>query len=145
MLEFSEIVADAQTLDGVVELPFALRQKSRFRCALPDGTDVGVFLQRGTILRHGDCLTGGHGQVIRVDAKSETVSRVSHQSTLLLSRAAYHLGNRHVALQLGDGWLQYLHDHVLDDMCRQMGLKVTQQSEPFEPESGAYHGGHHHG
>ena len=130
---------------AMLTLPFELRQKSRLRTRLDSGEDVGLFLPRGTVLRHGDRLRATDGRVIEVRAAPETVSTARTDDPLLLARAAYHLGNRHIALQLGPGWLRYLHDHVLDSMVRELGLTVIGEQAPFEPEAGAYGGGHHHG
>ena len=95
---------------------------------------------RGQILRGGDLLLADDGRVIEVAAATETVSTVhSARCRVQLARAAYHLGNRHVALQIGDGWLRYRHDHVLDEMVQGLGLTVTVEQAPFEPEAGAYH------
>ena len=86
--------------------------------------------------------TGGlratSGLVVEVRAAPEAVSTARADDALLLARAAYHLGNRHVALQLGPGWLRYPHDHVLDNMARELGLTVNREQAPFEPEAGAY-------
>ncbi|TVP81663.1 urease accessory protein UreE [Thioalkalivibrio sp.] len=130
----------------VLRLPFETRQKSRFRALLTDGTEVGVMLERGQVLRDGECLCAAAGDVVvRVQAAPEPVSEAHSADALLLLRAGYHLGNRHVPLQLGHGWLRYLHDHVLDEMLRGLGLTVGFKQAPFEPESGAYAaGGHAH-
>jgi urease accessory protein len=119
-------------------LPFETRQRSRFRAVLSDGTQVAVILERGQILRGGEHLCGEDGAPVRVEAAAEPVSEAHCADPLLLARASYHLGNRHVPLQLGPGWLRYLHDHVLDDMVRGLGLNVTFGNAPFEPEAGAY-------
>jgi urease accessory protein len=125
-------------------LPFELRSKSRLRTSLTNGEGVGLFLERGTILRSGDLLLAEDGRVIEVIAAPETVSTVTASDPIVLLRACYHLGNRHVALQVGAGWLRYRHDHVLDDMVRGLGLQVVIEDAPFEPEAGAYGGGHSH-
>jgi urease accessory protein len=125
-------------------LPFDLRSRSRFRAQLASGEEVGVQLTRGQILRGGDRLLMEDGRVVEVCAAPESVSTVRTPDARLLARAAYHLGNRHVALQVGDGWLRYGHDHVLDDMVRGLGAGITVEQAPFEPEAGAYHGGHDH-
>ncbi len=130
---------------ATLTLPFEQRQKSRLRTRLDSGEDVGLFLPRGTVLRHGDRLRAADGRVIEVRAAPESVSTARTDDPLRLARAAYHLGNRHVALQIGPGWLRYLHDHVLDGMARELGLTVIDEQAPFEPEAGAYGGGHHHG
>jgi len=125
-------------------LAFDLRSRSRFRARLASGEEVGVQLTRGQILRGGDRLLTEDGRVVEVRAAPESVSTLRTPDARLLARAAYHLGNRHVALQVGDGWLRYGHDHVLDDMVRGLGAEVTAEQAPFEPEAGAYHGGQEH-
>jgi urease accessory protein len=139
-------VADARLV-----LPFDLRSRSRLRAQLPDGEVVGVMLERGQSLRDGDQLQAEDGRIIEVVAAPETLSTVRCENTWQLARAAYHLGNRHVKLQLGDGWLRYQHDHVLDEMLVGLGLSVSCEQLPFEPEAGAYHqdsgqdsNAHHH-
>lgn len=128
----------------VLTLPYEMRQKTRFKVRLDDGTEVGLFLSRGQILRSGDFLRAEDGQIIRVEAADEKVSTVRHEDMYEIARCAYHLGNRHVALQIGRGWLRYQTDHVLDDMMVGLGLEVISEMAPFEPEGGAY-GGHSHG
>src|SRR5262245_34604330 len=125
-------------------LPFELRQKSRLRARLASGLDVGLFLERGIVLRGGDLLLADDGTVIEVVAALETVSTVRDSDATRLARAGYHLGNRHVPVEIGSGWLRYGHDHVLDDMVSGMGLTVVVEQAPFEPEAGAY-GPHSHG
>jgi urease accessory protein len=126
-------------------LPFSERSKSRLRAVLDNGEEAGLFLERGSILRHGDLLLADDGRVVEVEAAPEAVSTVHTDNGLTLARASYHLGNRHVALQIGPGWLRYCHDHVLDDMLRGFGLTVRVELAPFEPEGGAYvaHSGAH--
>lgn len=119
-------------------LPFSERSRSRLRAMLDNGEEAGLFLERGSILRHGDLLLADDGRVVKVEAAPETVSTVRTDDGLMLARASYHLGNRHVALQIGPGWLRYCHDHVLDDMLRGLGLEVSVELAPFEPEGGAY-------
>jgi len=125
-----------------LSLTLEQRVKARLRVTLDDGREAGLFLERGQALHDGDCLAGEHGERVHVVAAAEPVSTVHANDPLLLTRAAYHLGNRHVALQVGDGWLRYQPDHVLDDMVRGLGLQVESEQAPFEPEPGAY--GHHH-
>lgn len=143
MLKVYEKLPQPQPTDNLLILPFELRQKSRLRAQLSNGIEVGLFLPRGEVLRGGDCIKAEDGTVIKVEAASEQVSKVSHPDALMICRASYHLGNRHVPLQIGDGWLSYQHDHVLDDMVRGLGLTVSLASMAFEPEAGAY-GGHSH-
>jgi urease accessory protein len=141
MLTIVEKLSAPSAFDVHLVLPFQLRTKSRLRTALETGEEVGVVLERGTILRDGDLLRAEDGRVVKVIAAPETVSTVHSTDALALMRAAYHLGNRHVALQIRDHWLRYQHDHVLDDMVCGLGLTVMVEEAPFEPEAGAY-GGH---
>jgi urease accessory protein len=148
MLTISQRLQEPRPADARLVLPFELRSRSRFRAQLVGGEEVGVILARGRILRGGDLLLAADGRVIEVGAAEETVSTVHSAEPRSLARAAYHLGNRHVALQIGAGWLRYSHDHVLDEMLRGLGLSVMVEQAPFEPEAGAYHadgdGGHGH-
>lgn len=125
-------------------LPFELRQKSRFRACLDTGEEVGVVLERGGVLRGGDKLLAADGRVVEIAAAPETVTTVRATDPWQLARAAYHLGNRHVSLQLGPEWLRYPQDHVLDEMVRGLGLATTTEQAPFEPEAGAYGHGQHY-
>lgn len=124
-------------------LPFELRQRSRLRCMLDSGEEAGLILERGTVLRGGDRLQAEDGRIIVVLAAPEQLSVLASSDPVLLARAAYHLGNRHVAVQVLPGSLRYQHDHVLDDMVRGLGLTVRIETQPFEPEGGAY-GRHEH-
>lgn len=144
MLSLTKKLETRTAYSATMTLPFDTRQKSRFVAALDDGTKVGVILPRGEVLRQGDCLETEQGEVVMINAASETVSTVYVSDPLLLARAAYHLGNRHVPLQVTANLLRYQHDHVLDDMLMQMGLKVICEQAAFEPEAGAYSGGHGH-
>ena len=135
---------EPRAVDDNIVLPFNLRSRSRFRARLASGAEVGVVLARGEVLRGGDLLLAGDGRVVQVVADLELVTSLYADHANVLARAAFHLGNRHVALQIGDGWLRYLHDHVLDEMARGMGLRVAVEYAAFEPEVGAYHK-HSHG
>jgi len=119
-------------------LPFGDRAKSRLRVTFDNGEEAGLFLERGSVLRNGDLLLADDGRVVEVRAAMETVSTVRTRDAWALARASYHLGNRHVALEIGSGWLRYQHDHVLDDMLRGFGLVVVVEQARFEPEAGAY-------
>lgn len=124
--------------NACITLPFEQRQKSRLHAYLDDGREVALLLPRGTVLRHGDVLRGDDGLLVRVQAAPEAVSTAYTDDSLSLARACYHLGNRHVPLQIGAAWLRYLQDHVLDDMVQKLGLRLVQEQAPFEPEAGAY-------
>ena len=145
MLVITKRIYVADKVDDSVELPFLLRQKSRLRVSTKKGLDAGLFLERGQILRDGDLLASECGRVIQVVAAQEPVMDVQANSTRELTCAAYHLGNRHVPLQVGDSWLRLEQDHVLKEMLIGLGTVVTELYAPFEPEAGAYGGGHRHG
>ncbi len=130
---------------ATAQLTLDQRSRSRQRIRLDDGREAGILLPRGEVLRHGDVLCSEDGLVVRILAASERLSCAESDDLLLLARACYHLGNRHVALQIAPGRLCWLHDHVLDDMVRGLGLVVSLLEAPFEPEPGAYGGGHTHG
>lgn len=145
MLHITERIASGDQHDERLVLPFDRRQKSRLRVRLESGAEAGLFLERGSILRDGDRLRASDGRTVLVVAADEPVMRVTADTPHDLMRAAYHLGNRHVPLQLGDGWLRLEQDHVLRDMLLGLGVRVADELAPFEPEAGAYGGGHRHG
>jgi urease accessory protein len=140
---------------ATVELDWDTRSKSRFDATDSAGRHLGVFLPRGQVLRGGDVLVAEDGSLVRVLAAPQPVLRVTacatHGTALDLPRAAYHLGNRHVALEVQAAHLQLEPDAVLAEMLRSMHLIVTELQAPFEPESGAYvsgdrdQGAHDHG
>jgi len=129
---------------ATLTLPFELRQKSRLKATLDNGTDIGLMLPRGGLLRGGDVLRAEDGTLVKIIAAAESVSKVTHEDPLMRARACYHLGNRHVPLQITQHYLCYTHDHVLDEMVIGLGLNVECVMAPFEPEAGAYGGGHKH-
>ena len=133
-------------IDDVVSLSFDLRQKSRIRVTMQSGNEAALYMQRGTILRGGDFLRADTGEVVEVIAADQAVMKVTATTSKALTRAAYHLGNRHVPLEIGDDWLKLETDSVLKDMLLGLGVEVEEIQAPFEPESGAYAagGGHHH-
>lgn len=124
-------------------LSYDLRQKCRLRTQSTAGEEVGLFLPRGEVLRNGDVLQAEDGRRVRVTAKPEKVLQIGCADPLQLTRIAYHLGNRHVALQVGEGWLRIADDYVLRQMVEGLGATVVEMDAPFEPEPGAY-GGHMH-
>jgi urease accessory protein len=129
-------------------LDWDCRQKSRFQAQDSLGRALGVFLPRGTVLRGGDVLVAEDGSLIRVAAAPQALLRISacpdHGSPFDLVRAAYHLGNRHVPIELRPDYLQIEPDHVLAEMLEAMHLRVDAVNAPFEPEAGAYGAGHGH-
>lgn len=132
---------------ATVQLDWDVRQKSRFDATDSQGRQLGVFLPRGTLVRGGDVLVADDGSLVLVQAAPQPVLEVrhcsQHGSPFDLLRAAYHLGNRHVALELKPDHLKLEPDHVLADMLRQQHLIVTEGLAAFEPEGGAYGGGGH--
>jgi urease accessory protein len=125
-----------------IELGWDERQKSRLDVSDSLGRSLGIFLTRGSVLRGGDALVAEDGSIISVLAAPQAVLVVQacpeHGSPFDLLRAAYHLGNRHVPLELQPNRLLLEPDHVLADLLRAMHLIVTETQSPFEPESGAY-------
>ncbi|AXA91214.1 urease accessory protein UreE [Massilia sp. YMA4] len=131
-------------VDGRLVLPYELREKCRLRARLDSGEEVAIFTVRGTVLRGGDLLRGDDGRVVRVEAAPEATYKVTCADVHALLRCAFHLGNRHTQAQVGEGFLRIRADAVLRDMLAGLGATVIEQLAPFEPESGAYGGGHHH-
>ncbi|WP_020167137.1 MULTISPECIES: urease accessory protein UreE [Methylotenera] len=131
-------------VDDYLILPFDLRQKSRLRVTLKSGIEAALMLDRGTILRGGDLLKAENGKVVQIVAAEQPVTDVRAETQQALMCAAYHLGNRHVPLQVGDDWLRLEQDHVLKEMLIGLGMTTTDRHAPFEPEAGAYGGGHQH-
>ncbi|MBA3057754.1 MAG: urease accessory protein UreE [Gammaproteobacteria bacterium] len=161
MLTINKLIPQGQGLApallkraATLELDWDLRQKSRFEALDSAGRQLGVFLPRGTVVRGGDVLVAEDGSLVRVDAAPQAVLRITpclqHGTAFDLTRAAYHLGNRHVPIELKPDHLKIEPDHVLLEMLRAMHLTVVAVNEPFEPESGAYalgahaHGAHSH-
>jgi urease accessory protein len=126
-------------------LAFDDRRKSRLAATLDNGEEVALLLPRGTVLRDGDVLVADDGGLVRVVAAPEAVLVVRAKDALTLTRAAYHLGNRHTPVEVGADYLKLEYDPVLADMLKRIGASVDQVSMPFQPESGAYGGGHRHG
>jgi urease accessory protein len=158
MLQISKILPHGHGLAPVllkraatVELDWDVRQKSRFDCTDSRGRHLGVFLPRGTVVRGGDVLVAEDGSLVQVIAAPQPVLVITHcqehGTPFDLARAAYHLGNRHVPIELKPDHLKIEPDHVLANMLRAMHLIVNEALAAFEPEAGAYgsHGGHSHG
>lgn len=160
MLHINKLISQGAGLAPVLvkrastlELDWDTRQKSRFDATDSLGRTLGVFLPRGTAVRGGDVLLAEDGSMVRVIAAPQTVLRITHcpahGTPFDLTRAAYHLGNRHVPIELKPDHLKIEPDHVLADLLKSMHLIVQQVDEAFEPESGAYStdghvGGHSH-
>ncbi len=149
MLRFEKKVTTTEKPHTTLVLDKDQREKSRLKVQLADGRQAGLFFKKGTSFLDGDfILSDDETTLVEIKAAPETLSTVKCDDLLQLARAAYHLGNRHVPLQIELGILRYQHDHVLDDMVRGLGLNVVVEEAPFEPESGAYsatsHASTHH-
>ena len=127
--------------DGRVHLTFEARSKSRLLLTLENGERAALVVERGRVLHDGDRVRTEDGREVEIIAAEEALHEASSDDVLLIARAAYHLGNRHVALQVLPGRLRFLEDHVLAEMVRKLGLEVRALQAAFEPEGGAY--GHH--
>ena len=156
MLIFRRVGGTGDLLVGEIDLAFEWRQKSRMRAVIARGARageaIGFDLPRGTVLREGDLICTEAGETLRVHAASEELIHITASSAIALARIAYHLGNRHVPVQVGDGWLRLQYDHVLEGMVRGLGGVIAIVDDSFDPEGGAYSGavhahshGHSHG
>lgn len=150
MRHLEKRVVPSQEPLACLRMNFEDRQKARNRVVATNGEIVGVHIERGTSLKDGDCLADEEGIVFVVRAMSEELSVVRCADRQDLARVAYHLGNRHVRLQIGETSVAYAKDHVLDEMLQRFGFQVEHLDLPFEPEPGAYHrssghGSHSHG
>ncbi len=125
-------------------LPFERRKVSRQLTVLEDGREAALFLPRGTVLRGGDFLLADDGSFVAVVASQEAVLIVTAPDHFSLMRATYHLGNRHVPVEIGDGFIKLEYDYVLQEMLLRLGVQVAEKMASFEPEAGAYGGGHRH-
>ncbi|MGV7207346.1 urease accessory protein UreE [Oxalobacteraceae bacterium A2-2] len=144
MLTLHTKLAHAASFDARLVLPYELREKCRLRATLDNGEEVAVFTVRGTVLRDGDLLTGEDKRVVQVVAAPEPTYKVTAPDAHALLRCAFHLGNRHTQAQVGEGYLRIRADAVLKDMLHGLGATVVEEEAAFEPESGAYGGGHGH-
>ncbi|HIG89211.1 urease accessory protein UreE [Candidatus Thioglobus sp.] len=145
MKEFIHKIPVSNAIDATITLTLEQRVKSRLKAQLDNGEDVGIFMQRGGVLEHGDLIETEDNFVVKVVAATELLSSIYTTDPLLLARTCYHLGNRHVELQITQNSIHYRHDHVLDEMVQSFGLDVISEQLPFCPEKGAYtsHSGHH--
>jgi urease accessory protein len=127
---------------ATVRLNFDARSKSRLLLKLDDGEQAALVVERGRLLRGGDRVRTLDGREVQIIAAEESLLEASSDDPAAIAKAAFHLGNRHVAVQVMANRLRFLNDHVLEEMVKGLGLKVTPVLAPFEPEGGAY--GHHH-
>jgi len=143
MLNIQKRCEPRDKFDAELIMPYELRQKCRLRTQTTTGEETGLFLPRGAVLHDGDFLEAEDGRIVKVTARLEKVLQVGCPDPVQLARIAYHLGNRHVALQIGAGWLRIANDYVLRQMVEGLGAMVVPVEAAFEPEPGAY-GGHQH-
>jgi len=121
------------------------RVKSRLAAVCTNGTAVVILLPRGTVMRDGTLLAADDGTVVRVVAAAQAVTRISATTPLTLLRAVYHLANRHVPACLAAEHVLIEPDPVLERLLESLGSRIEHLQLPFDPEPGAYHGGHSHG
>jgi len=138
---------EASQADDTLTLPFELRIRGRLRAESDSGRELGLFLDRGPVLRDGEGLRAESGEVVRIRAAVEPVVTARIHPGLPLARLAYHLGNRHVQLALGEddqaspgqrGFVRFPPDHVLEELATLLGATLVHHEAPFDPESGAY-------
>jgi urease accessory protein len=141
LIERTYNIDSAEIHDNLV-LPYELRQRGRLRATTETSLDVGLFLDRGPVLRDGDLLQARTGEVIRIRAADEPVVTARIGAGLPLARLCYHLGNRHVSLAIGEdaqgGWIRFPPDHVLEELAEHLGATLVHHSAKFDPEPGAY-------
>jgi urease accessory protein len=148
MRRFERVVPGSVSDDSPLPkltLSYDLRRKSRQLVRLDDGEEIGLLLPPGTILREGDVIESADRDRVRIAAATEPILFVTASDSERLARAAYHLGNRHVPVEIGAGFLRLEADPVLQEMLRRLDVSVEERKEGFNPESGAYGGGHRHG
>ena len=149
MLELTQRVGavESSEIHDHLTLPFELRMRGRLRAKTDTGYDVGLFLDRGPVLRDGACLQAESGEIIRIRAADEPVVTAYVEIGLPMARLCYHLGNRHVSLAIGEettakdgsrGWVRFPPDHVLEELAERLGATLIHHQAPFDPEPGAY-------
>ncbi|MFT7492230.1 MAG: urease accessory protein [Pseudohongiellaceae bacterium] len=142
-----ERLDQAHGADDQIILDHDHREKGRFKIISKNGVEVRVFLKRGKALLVGECLKTECGQIIEVVGALEVVTEASCSDWERFSKACYHLGNRHVKIQVLAHQLRIKPDYVLEEMLQLLGLTVTKKTAVFIPELGAYapgYTGHHH-
>lgn len=143
-VEVYQRVEHTHTVDDRLILDHAIREKGRFKAISEKGLEVRVFLERGKTLAIGEALKTECGKIIEVAGAEEEIVEAGCDDWETFSKACYHLGNRHVKIQVGERWLRMKTDYVLEEMLQLLGLNVVKKNSVFIPESGAYAGGHHH-
>ena len=143
MLEVYERISGPHAVEPDIKLSLTHEQRSRARlkATSTDGQEVGLFLEHGNNLKVGEYLSTSCGKSVRIDGALETVMSASCDDWFLFSRACYHLGNRHVKLQIAEKILRISPDHVLKEMLESLGMTVREEKAVFIPENGAYYSG----
>lgn len=136
----TELPKDASS--ETISLSFDDRKRGRLKIITDSGNDAGIQIERGQVLRHGTVLSNVEGEYLIVLASNEKVSTAVVDDKTLFARGCYHLGNRHVPLQISENFLRFQEDYVLDDMLHGLGIHVKHEEAPFEPENGAYSSNH---
>ncbi len=145
MLEIYERgVEGPREVEARIVLDHQQRDRGRLRTHALDGREVRIFLERGKPLLVGELLRSQCGKYVLVEGAEEPVTKASCDNWLTFSRACYHLGNRHVKMQIGERWLRIAPDHVLEELLTLLGLSLVQERAVFVPETGAYSHGHQH-
>ena len=135
---------DRKNRRGSVTLASDVRHRRRLTLRADEGFEFLLDLVHAEYLKDGDGLALEDGSYVEVRAASEPVMDIACADPAHLARMAWHVGNRHLAVQvLADGTLRLLDDHVIADMAEKLGAKVTRLDAPFDPEPGAYAGGGH--
>ncbi len=132
-------------IKGRLELPFEVRRQRRYQAKLASGEEVAVTLPHGEILRGGDLVAASDGRVIEIVSQSEKILEAKAKSASELARIAYRLGERHVPVEVGEGYLRIAEDPALEKMLEGLGATISRTTAPFEPEAGAHGAGHEHG
>jgi urease accessory protein len=132
-------------LDDSITLDYDTRQKARIKALTDKGQSIGIFVERGHPLRIGELLKSDCGKLIEIKGALESVITASTESWFNFARICYHLGNRHTKIQIGEKWLRFKPDHVLQALVEKFALTIDDSDAIFEPESGAYTGVHEHG
>jgi len=133
-----ETALPSGTQSETISLSFDERKRGRLKITTDSGNDAGIQIERGHVLRHGTVLTNEQGEYLTVLASNESVTTAKVEDATLFARGCYHLGNRHVPLQIGEGFLRFQEDYVLEDMLHGLGIHAVHEQAPFEPENGAY-------
>lgn len=147
LLAYTRLEHTHDTTTDSVTLDHDTRKKARIKTATDNGAEIGIFMERGHPLLVGEVLKTECGRLIEVKGLAEEVSTASTEDWLNFAKICYHLGNRHTSLQVGERWVRFKPDHVLEELAENYGLNIDKTPAVFEPESGAYGksaGGHSH-